>query len=205
MKISEIAEKTGLKAINDYGDREVESVYISDMVSDLITSAKRNSILITLQTHKSLIAAASVVAAAMIVIVKGRRPSDDVVELADEDGDRALHLRPRYVDLREEARAARNGISLGAGRRKGGFDGVVPAALRGRQGFSRGSGGPDPRAPAGPGRARLPRVPMRSAGSRGGSGSPRTRSTGSPPSSPSSAFHRRVSTSSRSASAPPAT
>ena len=86
MKISEIAEKTGLKAINDYGDREVESVYISDMVSDLITSAKRNSILITLQTHKSLIAAASVVAAAMIVIVKGRRPSDDVVELATKTG-----------------------------------------------------------------------------------------------------------------------
>jgi predicted transcriptional regulator len=86
MKISEIAEKTGLKAINDYTDREVESVYISDMVSDLITSAKRNSILITLQTHKSLIAAASVVAAAMIVIVKGRRPSDDVVELATKTG-----------------------------------------------------------------------------------------------------------------------
>jgi len=56
------------------------------MVSDLITSAKRNSILITLQTHKSLIAAASVVAAAMIVIVKGRRPSDDVVELATKTG-----------------------------------------------------------------------------------------------------------------------
>ena len=86
MKISEIAEKTGLRAINDYTDREVESVYISDMVSDLITSAKRNSILITLQTHKSLIAAASVVAAAMIVIVKGRRPSDDVVELATKTG-----------------------------------------------------------------------------------------------------------------------
>lgn len=86
MKISEIAEKTGLEAINDYTDREVDSVYISDMVSDLITSAKRNSILITLQTHKSLIAAASVVAAAMIVIVKGRRPSDDVVELATKTG-----------------------------------------------------------------------------------------------------------------------
>lgn len=86
MKISEIAEKTGLKAINDYGDREVESVYVSDMVSDLITSAKRNSVLITLQTHKSLIAAASVVAAAMIVIVKGRTPSDDVVELATKTG-----------------------------------------------------------------------------------------------------------------------
>ena len=82
MKISELAEKTGLKAINEYADRDVEGVYISDMVSDIITSAKRNSVLITLQTHKSLVAAANLVAAAMIVIVKGRKPSDDVVELA---------------------------------------------------------------------------------------------------------------------------
>lgn len=86
MKVSEIVERTGLKRINDCEDREVESVYISDMVSDIITSAKRNSILITLQTHKSLIAAASVVAATMIVMVKGRRPSDDVVELATRTG-----------------------------------------------------------------------------------------------------------------------
>jgi len=86
MKISELAERTGLTAINDFTDREVEGVYISDMVSDIITSAKRNSVLITLQTHKSLIAAANLVAAAMVVVVKGRRPSDDVVELATRTG-----------------------------------------------------------------------------------------------------------------------
>jgi predicted transcriptional regulator len=86
MKISELEEKAGLRALNDYKDREVESVYISDMVSDIVTSAGRNGILITLQTHKSLIAAANLVAAAMIVIVKGRIPSDDVVELATRTG-----------------------------------------------------------------------------------------------------------------------
>ena len=86
MKVSELAERTSLKAINSVAEKEVERVYISDMVSDIITSAKRNSILITLQTHKSLIAAANLVAAAMIVIVKGRIPSDDVVELATRTG-----------------------------------------------------------------------------------------------------------------------
>jgi predicted transcriptional regulator len=86
MRISELAEKAGLTAINDYPDREVEGVYISDMVSDIITSAKRNSVLVTLQTHKSLVAAANLVMAAMIVVVKGRRPSDDVVELATRTG-----------------------------------------------------------------------------------------------------------------------
>jgi hypothetical protein len=86
MRISELAEKTGLAAINDYRDREIEGVYVSDMVSDIITSAKRNSVLVTLQTHKSLVAAANLVGAAMIVVVKGRKPSDDVVELATRTG-----------------------------------------------------------------------------------------------------------------------
>jgi predicted transcriptional regulator len=86
MRISELAEQTGLKSANTYVDREVEGVYISDMVSDIITSAKRSSVIVTLQTHKSMVAAANLVAAAMIVIVKGRQPSDDVVELATRTG-----------------------------------------------------------------------------------------------------------------------
>jgi len=86
MKVSELVEKTGLTPINEYKDREIESVYISDMVSDLIASAKTNGVVVTLQTHKSLIAAANLVAAAMIVIVNGRKPSEDVVALANRTG-----------------------------------------------------------------------------------------------------------------------
>jgi len=86
MKVSELVQKIGLKAVNEYKDREIESVYISDMVSDLIASAKPNSVVVTLQTHKSLIAAANLAAAAMIVIVNGRKPSEDVVALANRTG-----------------------------------------------------------------------------------------------------------------------
>lgn len=86
MKVSELAEKTGLTAINRCKDREVEGVYISDMVSDILTAAKANNVLITLQTHKSLIAAANLVNVAMIVIVKNRKPADDVVDLATKAG-----------------------------------------------------------------------------------------------------------------------
>ena len=86
MKISDIIEKTGVKPINEFRDKEIDKVYISDMVSDIITGARPNSVLITLQTHKSLIAAANLVNVPMIVIVKGRRPPDDVVELATRAG-----------------------------------------------------------------------------------------------------------------------
>ena len=86
MKVSELAGKTGLQAINQCKDREVLGVYISDMVSDIITAAKPGSVLVTLQTHKSLIAAANLVSVAMVVMVKSRRPADDVIELATKAG-----------------------------------------------------------------------------------------------------------------------
>lgn len=86
MRISEIVEKTGLEALNAWDDDEVTGVYISDMVSDIITGARAGNILVTLQTHKNLIAAANLVDVAMVVFVREKRPTDDVVELADRAG-----------------------------------------------------------------------------------------------------------------------
>ena len=86
MKVSELAEKTGLNSLNEYKDREVEGVYISDMVSDIITGAKANGVLVTLQTHKSLIAAANLVDVAAVVFVRGKKPTQDVIELAEKAG-----------------------------------------------------------------------------------------------------------------------
>ena len=86
MKLSELVEKTDLSSLNEYNDREIEGVYISDMVSDIITGAKANGILVTLQTHKSLIAAANLVDVAAIVFVRGKQPAGDVVQLANKAG-----------------------------------------------------------------------------------------------------------------------
>lgn len=86
MKLSELEKKTGLKAIHGYADRDFEGVYISDMVSDIITGPKANALLVTLQTHKSLIAAANLVDIAAIIFAKGRKPADDVVDLAAKAG-----------------------------------------------------------------------------------------------------------------------
>lgn len=86
MKVSEVAEKTGLNSLNEYTDKEVEGVYISDMVSDIITGAKANGILVTLQTHKNLIAAANLVDVAAVVFVRGKKPAEDVLELATKAG-----------------------------------------------------------------------------------------------------------------------
>jgi hypothetical protein len=86
MRISEIAQKTGVEALNAQDDVDISGVYISDMASDIITGAQAGSLLVTLQTHKNLIAAANVVDVGMVVFAHGKRPAEDVVELADRVG-----------------------------------------------------------------------------------------------------------------------
>ena len=86
MRISEVVEKTGLEALNEWEDDDISGVYISDMVSDIITGAGGCGLLLTLQTHKSLIAAANLVDVQVVVFAHDKRPADDVVQLADRAG-----------------------------------------------------------------------------------------------------------------------
>lgn len=85
MKVSELIEKGGFKVFSAYGDREIKGVYISDMVSDIIGIDEGN-LLVTLQTHKNLIAAANLVDVAAVVFTRGKTPTDDVVALANKAG-----------------------------------------------------------------------------------------------------------------------
>lgn len=85
MKVSELIAMGGFKVFNAGGDRDIKGVYISDMVSDIIGSNEGN-LLITLQTHKNLIAAANLVDVAAIVFTRGKAPADDVIALANKAG-----------------------------------------------------------------------------------------------------------------------
>jgi len=86
MKISEVVDKTGLEALNGWEDEDLTGVYISDMVSDIITGANGCGLLLTLQTHKSLIAAANLVDVGAVVFAHDKRPAADVIDLADKAG-----------------------------------------------------------------------------------------------------------------------
>ncbi len=86
MTIREVAEKLELKGLTKVFDKSVTGVYISDMVSDVIANAKAGNILITVQVHNNVIAAANLVDVSGIVITRGRKPSDDMVALAEKAG-----------------------------------------------------------------------------------------------------------------------
>ena len=85
MNVTELAAKAGLKVFNAATDREIRGVYISDMVSDII-GVGEGLLLITLQTHKNLIAAANLVDVAAVVFARGKTPPEDVVALANKAG-----------------------------------------------------------------------------------------------------------------------
>jgi predicted transcriptional regulator len=84
MKLHEIAEKLDLKRATKAFDREVSGVYISDMVSDVIANAKAGNLLVTVQIHNNVIAAANLVDICGVVVTQGKQPTEDVEKMAEK-------------------------------------------------------------------------------------------------------------------------
>jgi predicted transcriptional regulator len=84
MKLSELAEKLELKSVTALFDKEISGVYISDMVSDVIANAKPGNLLVTVQIHNNVVAAANLVDISGIVVTQGKLPADDVVKMAEK-------------------------------------------------------------------------------------------------------------------------
>ncbi len=85
MRLPELLKQDGFKVFNEPADKEISGVYISDMVSDIIGIGPGN-LLVTLQTHKNLIAAANLVDVPAIIFTRGKVPPDDVLALAKRAG-----------------------------------------------------------------------------------------------------------------------
>ncbi len=84
MRVQEIVDRLELKPVTRVFDKDVTGVYISDMVSDIIANAKAGNLLVTLQIHNNVIAAANLVDIAAIVVTQGKKPTDDVVKMAEK-------------------------------------------------------------------------------------------------------------------------
>ena len=84
MTTKELAERLELKGLTKLFDKTVSGVYISDMVSDVIANAKAGNVLVTLQVHNNVIAAANLVDVSAIVITRGRTLTPEAVTLAEK-------------------------------------------------------------------------------------------------------------------------
>ena len=84
MTTKELAERLELKGLTKVFDKPVTGVYISDMVADVIANAKAGNVLVTLQIHNNVIAAANLVDLSAIVLTHGRVPTPEAITLAEK-------------------------------------------------------------------------------------------------------------------------
>ena len=88
MTVKELVEKMNLTVFcgQDYLDREIKGGYTSDLLSDVMGFAREGQVWITLQTHKNVLAIASLKELAAILLVKGNKPEEDMLEQAIDEG-----------------------------------------------------------------------------------------------------------------------
>lgn len=87
MKVKELVEKLNLKVLSGENglDREIEGCYVSDLLSDVMGNADSGNIWITLQTHKNVMAVASLKELACIILVKDFAPNEDTINQSNEE------------------------------------------------------------------------------------------------------------------------
>jgi hypothetical protein len=90
MRLEQIVAELGLAGLtpelDEAGQAEVERGYASDLLSDVLAHAPTGGLLVTLQVHLNVVAVASHAELAAVVFAAGRRPGDDVVRKAVEEG-----------------------------------------------------------------------------------------------------------------------
>ena len=88
MTVRELKEKLDLRIISgEQGlDNVIDGGYTSDLLSDVMGNAEMGQCWITLQTHKNIMAIASLKDIACIVLVKDLEPNSDTIDQSNEEG-----------------------------------------------------------------------------------------------------------------------
>ena len=90
MKLAEIIQTLALEELTpqltEAADAEVTQGYASDLLSDVLAHAPAGGILVTLQVHLNVIAVASHADLCGVIFASHRRPEDEVVARAVEEG-----------------------------------------------------------------------------------------------------------------------
>ncbi|MCQ2272897.1 MAG: serine kinase [Bacteroidales bacterium] len=88
MKVQDLVDALNLKVISGAQglDREVDGCYVSDLLSDVMGNADMNNVWVTLQTHKNVMAIASLKELACVIFVKGLMAAEEVIEQSNEEG-----------------------------------------------------------------------------------------------------------------------
>ncbi|HDZ41124.1 MAG TPA: serine kinase [Bacteroidetes bacterium] len=83
MKLKDIIGSLSLNVLTNLDDKEVTGVYISDMLSDVMSNAKAGNLWVTIQTHKNIVAAANLIDISAVIVTQGTRVPEETIDLAN--------------------------------------------------------------------------------------------------------------------------
>lgn len=87
MKVTEYAGKLGLKPLNGFGeDREIQGVYVGDLLSVVMGHCSEGDAWITVQTHPNILTVADLNDAACVVIAGETPIEQSLVDKAEDAG-----------------------------------------------------------------------------------------------------------------------
>lgn len=88
MTVKELVNKLDLTILSGAQglDREIDGCYVSDLLSDVMGNAEMGNVWITLQTHKNVMAIASLKELACVILVKGQTASEETLAQSNEEG-----------------------------------------------------------------------------------------------------------------------
>jgi len=87
MKVTDIVEKLNLKVYSGHEGlgREISGGYASDLLSDVMGHADAGEVWITIQTHRNVMAIASLRDLAAVIITCGEMPGEDTMTQSNEE------------------------------------------------------------------------------------------------------------------------
>jgi len=89
MTLDQIIKSLELKVLTenkDFSQVQPVSGYVSDMLSCVMTGAKNKAIWVTLQAHNNIVAVASLLDVAAVIITENAQPDEATIKKANEQG-----------------------------------------------------------------------------------------------------------------------
>lgn len=110
MKLSDVKEILDADVIvgEEHLDLEVKTAFGADLMSDVLAFAKAGSILLTGLTNSQVIRTANILDIAAIILVRGKKPSTETINLAKEL--KIPLLTTRYILFETAGRLYTKGI-----------------------------------------------------------------------------------------------
>lgn len=95
-----------LETKEDKLNNPITGIYCGDLLSLVMANAQEGNVWITIQSHINVVAVASLIGLAAIIVVEGNPVDPDVIEKADEEGIAVFTTKNSAYDI--ASRCAKN-------------------------------------------------------------------------------------------------